>query len=109
MSAIGEVWSFGIGYMAFFFLVVMFWLRTTSRLIIAKIDIPALLIAVPSYYFIIKLFSYALRASWRLMILVTLIALYVEYRRKRKLRKARRTPSREQLHLVPKFNHIDAD
>ena|GEM_PF-3049355 len=82
MSAFGEAYSFGWMYMAVFLAACFVWLRTVTRLLLNKFDAPALFLAILSYYFVVKLGSYAIRLSWRLMLIVIIAGFILHQRRK---------------------------
>jgi len=96
MGAYGEVYLFGWAYMLLFFSIAFYWLRIVTRLIINRLDASALILVILSYYFIVKLGSYAVRQSWRLMLIVIVVAVILEANR----RSVARRESRRHRRLV---------
>ncbi len=89
MSAIGEAYKFGVGYMVLFYTGIFIWLRTTTRLFLKNSGPGALLITIISYWLIFTLHTYPIRTTWRYIIIVTAISFLVQIFTKNRLKRQR--------------------
>ncbi len=102
ISAFGEVFSFGWKFLLVFLAGCFIWMRSVSRLIIEKLDALAILLSIMSIFLVATMGSYSLRTSWRVMLIVTIIALVLHGRRRLASRRNRQThPRRKRNARLP--------
>ena len=85
ISALSQIWHFGMTYTVIFFFVVFVWLRGVTK-VYSRFSYLAMPLVLPSYWICLMLTQYSLRTSWRWILVITLCAWVLILLQKRRIK-----------------------